>query len=155
MTAYSVNVKTNIKLHEWMKWRWVDTKWRWDETAMQGQYQRYPSERSPGDYRLWWKEKRKRWDFKCEKIGGHPFRKTWNCTCQMSNIMNIRSRIGNLAVALSDFIIPLNVNDIRTYVLQWRWHGKDLKNYIVIWSSSWLNYFQGDTTKYLAYSRKR
>ena len=31
-----------------MTWRWADTRWRWDKNAKQGQYERYPSDRSPG-----------------------------------------------------------------------------------------------------------
>ena len=56
-------VKTNRKLHEWMRWRWVDTKWRWGEKPSRVSYQRYPSRRSPGEYRLWWKGDAKKWDF--------------------------------------------------------------------------------------------
>jgi hypothetical protein len=39
-----------------MRWRWVEAEWQWSEKAEQGQYQRYPSERSPYEYKLRRKE---------------------------------------------------------------------------------------------------
>jgi len=72
-----------------------DTTWMWDETTKLGQYRRYQSRGSPGEYRLRRKRKVKKMSFELfEKKRGRQIRYRWvESRCRRSEMMRELTKI--------------------------------------------------------------